>query len=503
MGELVFVKSAILELARGRQSRVVNFDNYRNYWYAMDIVRKKLSPNDVGATGAHQSGILIPKSDARGALFPELDLSVKNPDSILLCIDEDGIERSFRFVYYNNKHTDNGTRDEYRITCVAEYFQDVAAKEGDVLEISRDKYSSVYEIKILRGLIVGEVFEFDNTEIPESEEQDIVQYQITSYPADMTISGYLEKDRQDQLIIPDFQRNYVWDQVKASKLIESFMLGLPVPGVFLYKDRKSNKLLIIDGQQRITSALRFMKGAFGEKLFRLKGVHSKWEGKTFEELEESDRFQISDTVLRATIIQQLDPHDDSSIYYIFERLNTGGINLNPMEVRRCVYYGDFIRRLENMNLNSSWRKILGTDEPDKRMRDVELALRCVALWKSWRQYEKPMKGFLNKFLIDLKNKAKLELVAELDEIESGFNRACEDIVDALGEKPFNVYGRLNFALLDSMFVAVSQGCDANSLKEKFDSLLANIEYEAMCRMSTSDEKNVHGRINLALEVIGR
>src|SRR5690606_38523425 len=144
-------------------------------------------------------------------------------------------------------------------------------------------------------------------------------------------------------VIPPFQRNYVWDVVKASRLIESFLLGLPVPGVFLYKEKKTNRLQVIDGQQRITSALRFFAGAFEDRVFRLKGVQSRWDGKAFEELDEADRFQLSDTVLRATVVQQLDPDDDSSVYHVFERLNTGGVNLNPMEVRKCVYFGAYFQ----------------------------------------------------------------------------------------------------------------------------------------------------------------
>ena len=93
---------------------------------------------------------------------------------------------------------------------------------------------------------MAEEWEFEKTEESEAEEQDVFNYQISSYPADITLKGYEDKWDKRQLTIPEFQRNYVWDQVKASKLIESFLLGLPVPGVFLYKDRTTNKLAVID-----------------------------------------------------------------------------------------------------------------------------------------------------------------------------------------------------------------------------------------------------------------
>jgi uncharacterized protein with ParB-like and HNH nuclease domain len=112
-------------------------------------------------------------------------------------------------------------------------------------------------------------WEVERTEESEEEERDVITYQINYYPADLTLKGYLDKWKSEQLRIPPFQRSYVWDQVKASKLIESFLLGLPVPNVFLYKERQTNKLQVIDGQQRILSAIRFFKNEFDENIFRL------------------------------------------------------------------------------------------------------------------------------------------------------------------------------------------------------------------------------------------
>ena len=94
------------------------------------------------------------------------------------------------------------------------------------------------------------------------------------------------------------------------------------------------------------TAIRFFKGQFGEVIFHLKNVNERWNGKKFDELLESDQFQLHDSVLRATIVQQLSPEDDSSIYLVFERLNTGGLNLNAMEIRKCIYAGDVMKMLE-------------------------------------------------------------------------------------------------------------------------------------------------------------
>lgn len=114
--------------------------------------RKTLSANDTGATGGHQGGILIPKTEKELLAFlPPLDAGVKNPDSWIRCLDEHGVERKFRFVYYNNRlHDANGTRNEYRITHMTGYLREMRAAGGDGLEISREDGSALYKIRIVR-----------------------------------------------------------------------------------------------------------------------------------------------------------------------------------------------------------------------------------------------------------------------------------------------------------------------------------------------------------------
>ncbi|MGE6164407.1 EcoRII N-terminal effector-binding domain-containing protein [Aeromonas rivipollensis] len=113
---------------------------------------KTLSANDVGATGGHQAGILIPKTenDLLGIL-PPLDSQVKNPDAWLDCVDENDVVRRFRFIYYNNKlHDPKGTRNEYRITHMTGYFKEAVAREGDFFEISKIENENKYRIRIVR-----------------------------------------------------------------------------------------------------------------------------------------------------------------------------------------------------------------------------------------------------------------------------------------------------------------------------------------------------------------
>jgi hypothetical protein len=116
---------------------------------------KRLTANDVGSTGGHQGGILVPRTEGELLAFlPPLDPNVKNPDAWIECEDETGTVRKFRFVYYNNKfHDDGGTRNEYRITCMTKYFREVGAREGEQLEISRHGTSSIYNIRMVRTIV--------------------------------------------------------------------------------------------------------------------------------------------------------------------------------------------------------------------------------------------------------------------------------------------------------------------------------------------------------------
>ena len=336
-----------------------------------------------------------------------------------------------------------------------------------------------------------------STEEPEEEEQDLIRYEISSYPSDMTLQVYRDKWKAHQLITPEFQREYIWDQTRASKLIESFLLGLPVPGVFLYKERATKKLLIIDGQQRILSAIRFFEGHFNDQVFRLKNVCPKWEGKAFRDLSEPDQRDLDDTVLRATVVQQLDPNDNTSIYHIFERLNTGGVKLSPMEIRKCVYSGEFFKLLEYLNRNTSWRAILGKDHSDKRLRDVELVLRFLAMRDGWKDYEKPMKSFLNNYMI-----AKRELErGEIEKIGDMFERTCVNVIKHLGEKPFHFRsGALNPGLLDVIMVMMSlaKTSDVIASKKRFENLLSDRAFlDSIITRSTSDTLIVKQRFERA------
>ena len=336
----------------------------------------------------------------------------------------------------------------------------------------------------------------EKTEEREEEQPDDNRYEIMNYPADITLSGYRDQWESEQLVLPGFQRKYIWDQVRASKLIESFLLGLPVPGVFLYKKREGTEYLVIDGHQRLRTIVSYFKGIFRERKFVLKNVAREWEGKSFEDLNEQEQFKLSTAIMRATIIQQLNPRDNSSIYYVFERLNTGGVNLLPMEVRMCVAEGEFTEFLRALNKQQTWRELIQWPKEDIRARDIELILRVMALSEQYSEYKKPMKGFLTDFV----QANKYPRQEWLDKKQKDFVSAIECAVH-LAEKPFHRNGKLNYAMLDSILVALmsSEKNEKSVLASGYDALVQDEKYIGAISKNTSDKREILDRIRIAKE----
>ena len=327
-------------------------------------------------------------------------------------------------------------------------------------------------------------------------------YHINTYPADFTLEVLHSKWTSGDIEIPPFQRQFVWKQVQSSKLIESFLIGLPVPAIFLYTQRASQRFLVIDGQQRLQSIFYFFDGFFGAEqrgkrtVFKLSGLSedSKYFGKRFEDLDEADRRRLRNSVLRSFIVQQIDPEDDTSVYHVFERLNTGGTFLANQEIRNCVYRGAFNDLLNELNTFPHWRRIVGKANPDSRQKDVELILRFFALLDHAR-YKKPMKDFLSKFM--KKNQHPTDLV--LRQFHSLFAATTAAVAECLGDKPFHIRSGLNSAVFDCVMVTIAKNLESLSgeLRLRYGNLVKNQEFLQYVDVGTTDEEVVHRRFQWA------
>jgi len=344
----------------------------------------------------------------------------------------------------------------------------------------------------------------------ESEIEDATyspsHYEIVSIPADYTIEGLATKWHKGQLKIPGFQRKFVWTQRQASRLIESFLLGLPVPALFLYADPQTGEQQVIDGQQRLMSVVQFFDGAFKnakmakERVFRLVGLgeaspYTRCTAKDLEERFSSKFAKLNDAVMRAFVIKQLDPDDATSIYHIFERLNTGGSQLIGQEIRNCVYHGRLNELLNSLNGDDNWRKIIGKSVSDARMRDTEMILRFVALYFFADKYKKPMKDFLSTAMKQKRNLSEAD--AEL--LGATFRETCARIVTSLGERPFHISRGMNPAVFDAVFTAIAKHPDPlpADLKERYGALVASQEFKSSASYRTTDADAVARRLELS------
>ena len=346
--------------------------------------------------------------------------------------------------------------------------------------------------------------------LDEVEEIIHFTYAITSYGADYPVDSLIKRLKSKHIIVPTFdwvseedtevvgfQREYVWPKPKADKFIESLLLGLPVPGIFLVKE-KTGRLLVLDGHQRLWTLRAYYDGVLRGQEYRLGNVQDRFKNKRFEDLDTEDRRRLDDSIIHATVVRQDEPTEDqSSIYIIFERLNTGGVNLQPQEIRVALYYGELVRVLKSLNENRAWRRLYG--KKSSRLKDMEMILRFFAFYYHDDQYSKPMKEFLNRYMASNRN---LERQTESD-MKEVFFTTVSVLEKALGPHAFRLKRGVNAAVLDSLMTGVAQRLkhgrikDLEELKSQHMSLLSNNEYIMAIETGTSDEASVETRMKLA------
>ena len=244
-----------------------------------------------------------------------------------------------------------------------------------------------------------------------------------------TIYSQIKKENID--LQPKFQRRAAWDTIRKSRLIESIIVGMPVPNIVLAENQEQRgKFIVIDGKQRLVS----IKG-FIEDDFSLSGLDIRGDlnGKKYSDLVDDDRNNFDNSTLRSTVIKNW--KDDNFLYAIFYRLNSGSLPLSPQELRKDLTGGKLIDHIEDYLMNSAEFKSLFGDELDKRMRDSELVLRFLAFEKGIESYQGNFKKFLDDtteyFENDWSNK-----VSEADLLLKRLDRALATSKTIFGEDAF-------------------------------------------------------------------
>ncbi len=344
----------------------------------------------------------------------------------------------------------------------------------------------------------------EDPSVKEDEEKEApARYAISSYGTDFPVDALVKRLKRGDILTPPFQRDYVWTRPQASRFIESLLRGLPVPGIFLSKEPDTEKLLIIDGQQRLKTLQFFCNGMLRSREFSLRGVQTEFEGITYESLKPDDRRRFDDSVIHATIVRQDEPsQDQSSVYHIFERLNTGGTDLNAQEIRACVSHGPFIDALADLNETPEWRTLYG--KKSARRKDQELILRFLALYFRIDKYQRPMKDFLNRFTALNRQLARYGK----GQLTNLFVPTVRILAEHVGGSAFRPVRSLNAAAYDAVMVGTARRIERGKIKKPEDlkgliqKLFELDGFKENYMTATTDPDHLRKRIEIATKVIG-
>lgn len=384
---------------------------------------------------------------------------------------------------------------------------------------------------------MSEIFERE-----KEEESTIRPYEVDCLPNDYNITTLISLIERGYMKIPSFQRNYVWKREMASKFIESIIIGLPIPQLFLF-ERERNNFLVIDGQQRLVTIYLFKKQRFpkndkargiirkylsvGKQIpdselarddfedFKLKlpavseqeNYLDKLKYDTLSTIEKFDfrgEFDFNRTIRTITIKQIAPCEDDSSMFEIFSRLNSGGVMLKPQEIRMSIYYSPFYEKLvSELNLNKEWRGFLGKKEPDLHMSEVEVLVRAFAMLDMAKEYKSPLRNFLNGF-------SKKAMKFDNNDIER-LSKVFDDFWLSCANLPKDVFrnekNKFVISLFEAVFVTVCEKIEQEGLNDrriKGESLVAlkkDPVFVEFSQGSTASTVSVTTRLQRAKDII--
>lgn len=357
--------------------------------------------------------------------------------------------------------------------------------------------------------IVNKNFIYDDdsdndSKIPYEIPQEVRK--ITTQAYDKSVSDIIRMIEDNEIKLdPDYQRNYIWDNKKSSLLIESIILNVPIPVIYVSQE-KDDTWSVIDGLQRLYSLKRFF-----ECKFKLSGLEilSELNKQDIKSLNPKALRMLKNGLLRVIMIS----HDSNEEikYDVFMRLNTGSVHLTEQELRNCLYRGSLNKLLKDFSQNKTWQKLLGLKEPHKRMADRELALRFLAIYKSWDDVNKELKGykgrmksFLNTFMSvnqNIDNKT-------YSEMKSAFEETIEKVLLVYGDDAFRRTNRdgirensINRAIMDVIMLSSIQHTKEELIHKRdeinnqlLNLIINDINFSNSIKNGTSDTKVITYRL---------
>lgn len=364
----------------------------------------------------------------------------------------------------------------------------------------------------------------------------INRYEITSYVTQRTIESLIKWVEKGKIIIPDFQRDYVWPKSVASKLIDSVLLNLPIPNIFLYKINKDGEEIyyVIDGFQRIQTLKFFKEGiwnpnsnikkdsiTFNEEqstVFKINYKSSEWIEKTYETLSSDDKFNYDEYLINLTIFEQSNPDNKKSMFEVFERINTGSEKLSEQEIRNAIYTGKFLNLIRNRAKTPYLQKIIENDPiMRKRQNFVDLFLRFVSYYYllendfvlNEKKISVSKRDTLNDICDFFNKKSEVEYIKYIDDVSKAIDTIYEFNQDALYGKKRNenkISTKIHSVFAEALVISViKNNFEINITKEDFDKLKLELwdtdTFEEIFVQQTTAPKNIQKRIDKLIELI--
>jgi len=325
------------------------------------------------------------------------------------------------------------------------------------------------------------------------------------YPADVKVSRDVfsvyelkrkYEDRKTVILDPEFQRNKVWNNTQKSELVESILMGIPLPVMYFAEDKYGN-LQVIDGRQRLTALFEFLNDKFK---ITSAPILNHIRGKRFSELEAKEQVKLEDYQLIVYIVKPQTP--DRIKFDIFDRVNRGGTPLNKQEMRNALYQGNSTRLLKELSELEIFKKATGYAINSKRMKDRYLILRFLGFYLYFTkqidiEYKSDIDDFLGKIMEYIN---KLEEIS-LNELKNIFVKSMKNSYEILGENAFRIPtdGRkrpINMALFESLSYLMSFDVvenDKYQVKEKINNLFNDKEFVNSLEKKIDSSKSVEIR----------
>ena len=265
---------------------------------------------------------------------------------------------------------------------------------------------------------------------------NIEDKQVFTEKKDFPLSTLKEMvDDGDIIPNPEYQRDYVYTDKQASKLVESVLMGIPIPTIYLCVE-EDNTYSVIDGQQRITSLVRYLKNDFA-----LNGLQelNELNGKCYKDLSKDIQKKLKSSSLSTiSLLKQ----STALKYEIFARLNQGAVKLNPQELRNCIYRGTFNKMLDDIAATNPHLHNLFHDDNNRKSYQ-ERILRFFAL-RNYQDYQSSMLKTMNSYMELHRNDEEDEIKAAKDR----FNNTIDIITQVLGNKAFMAFDRNKNTILE-------------------------------------------------------